>query len=125
MLSILLLTAAKVQTVPATAESAVDFTWLFIKMLFILGFVSILAVLILKYGVPRTAFYKRFQQGSLFNIKARQAIEPRKLLYLVEIGKRYLVLGVTDHAINTIAELSEDEAKELKEDRSQKPEARN
>lgn len=113
MLGILLLIAAKVPTVPATPESAVDFTWLFIKMLFILGLVSILALLILKYGMPRTAFYKRLQQGSICKIKARQAIEPRKSLYLVELGKRYLVLGVTDHAINQIVELNEEEANKL------------
>ncbi len=113
MLGILLLIAAKVPTIPATPESAVDFTWLFIKMLFILGLVSVLAMLILKYGLPRTAFYKRLQQGSICVVKARQAIAPRKTLYLIELGKRYIVLGVTDHAINPIAQLSEEEAKEL------------
>jgi flagellar biosynthetic protein FliO len=104
---------AAVPTAPATPESAVDFTWLFIKMLFILGAVTVLAVLLLKYGVPRTAFYRRFQQGSIFKVKARQAIEPRKSLCLVELGKRYIVIGVTDHAINAIAELSADEVKDL------------
>ncbi len=114
-MAIILTLLSAVQTAPATSESAVDFTWLFIKMIFVLGFVSVLALLILKYGMPRTAFYKRFRQGSICKVKARQALEPRKMLYLVELGKRYLVLGVTDHAINTIAELSEGEAKSLAE----------
>ena len=108
-MAIILTTLSAIETTPATPQSAVDFTWLFIKMIFILGFVSVLAVLLLKYGIPRTAFYRRLQQGTLFNIKARQGIEPRKSLYLIEMGKRYIVLGVTDHAINPIAELTEDE----------------
>ena len=41
---------------------------------------------------------------------ARQAIEPRKHLYLVKIGKRYLVIGTADHGINPIVELTEGEA---------------
>ena len=105
--------AAKIETVPATSESTVDFTWLFIKMLFVLGAVTILAIFILKYGVPRTAFYKRMTKGSLFRTITRQNIEPRKAIYLVEVGNRHMLLGVTDHAITPVAELSKDEVERI------------
>jgi flagellar biosynthetic protein FliO len=107
------LLAAKIETVPATSESAVDFTWLFIKMLFVLGAVTILAVLILKYGVPRTAFYKRLSRGSLFKTISRQNIEPRKAIYLVEVGSKHMLLGVTDHTITPITEVSKEEVERI------------
>lgn len=117
MIAVLVSLAAKAETVmemvPATPASAVDFTWLFIKMLFVLGAVTVLAILILKYGMPRTAFYKRLAKGSLLKILARQHIAPRKHLYLVEMGGRYLLLGVTDHAITPIVELSAEEVDKL------------
>ncbi len=113
MLAVIAIIAAKVETVAATPESAVDFTWLFIKMLFVLGIVTVLAVLILKYGVPRTAFYKRLSKGSLFRVISRQYVAPRKALYLVEISGRYMLLGVTDHAITPVTEISKEEAARL------------
>jgi flagellar protein FliO/FliZ len=110
MFCLLALIATEIETVPATPSTAVDFTWLFIKMLFVLAAVTIVAILVLKYGVPRTAFYKRFSRGSLVNILSKQHIAPRKALYLVEIGGRYMLLGVTDHAITPVLELSAQEA---------------
>jgi len=113
MIATLTALAAKIEMVPATTESAVDFTWLFIKMLFVLGAVTILAVLILKYGIPRTAFYKRLSKGSLFKTLSRQNIEPRKAIYLVEVGDKHMLLGVTDHAITPISELSKHEVERI------------
>lgn len=113
MIAMLTILAAKIETVPVTSESAVDFTWLFIKMLFVLGAVTILAIFILKYGVPRTAFFKRMMKGSLFRTITRQNIEPRKAIYLVEVGSKHMLLGVTDHAITPLAELSKDEVERI------------
>ncbi|HPQ80116.1 MAG TPA: flagellar biosynthetic protein FliO [bacterium] len=106
----MLVLLAQVQTVPPTGETAVDFTWLFIKMLLILGVVSIGAVLVLKYAVPQIGAMKRFQQGRYFTVLGRYPLEPRKSLYLVNIGRRYLVIGASDHAINLVGEISEEEA---------------
>lgn len=115
MIAILAIIAAKIETVQATPEAAVDFTWLFIKMLFVLGAVTILAVLILKYGMPRTAFYKRLMRGSLFRVISRQNVAPRKALYLVELTGKYMILGVTDHAITPVLELTKEEVDRLGE----------
>lgn len=107
MLSLML----QIETVPPTGATAVDFTWLFVKMLLILGIVSVAAVLILKYAVPHIGVMKRFQQGRYFTVLGRYLLEPRKALYLVNVGKRYLVIGVADHGINLITEISEEEAR--------------
>lgn len=112
MISIL----ASVPTVPATDVTAMDFTWLFLKMLLMLGVVTVLAVLVLKYAVPHFGIMKRLTRSKYFNVIGRCPLDPRKSLYLVETGGRYFVLGVADHGVNLIAELSEKEALEgLKE----------
>lgn len=115
--SIALLAAAvtEIEMVPATSETAMDFTWLFLKMLFILGAVTILAVLILKYGIPRTSFYKRMSKGRLFRVITMQHVAPRKSLYLVEICNKFMLLGVTDHAITPVLELSKEEVAKIEE----------
>lgn len=100
-----------IQTEPVTPASAVDFTWLFVKMLLVLAIVSIFAVLLLKYAVPRFGFFKPFhQKGRYFTVLGRYALEPKKSLYLVNIGKRYLVIGTADHGISLITEVTREDA---------------
>ncbi len=105
----MVLLLAQVNTVPPTGEGAIDFTWLFLKMLLILGIVCVGAVLILKYGVPRTRIMQRFQQGGYFQVLGRHVLEHGRSLYLVHVGKRYLVIGVADHGINLVTELTKEE----------------
>lgn len=105
--------AAEVETVPATSSSAIDFTWLFVKMLLVLAIVCIGAVVILKYVAPRTRFMKRLTRGGFAKVLQRQALEHGKQLYLVEIGKRYFVIGTSDHGINPVAELGLDDVRKL------------
>lgn len=101
-----------VPTEPVTTSSAVDFTWLFIKTLLILVVVIVAAIIMLRYGFPRLGFFKPFQKGRYFTVLGRYVLEPRKSLYLVNIGKRYLVIGTADHGINLITEITKEEAKE-------------
>jgi len=112
-MSIITLLSAVIPIVPATPGNAVDFTWLFLKMLLILGIVCIFAVLLLKYAMPQIGFLRHINQGKFFTVRARQAIEPRKTLYIIELGKRYHVIGVTDHGISLITELSRSEFEEM------------
>lgn len=91
-------------------QGAIDFTWLAVKMLLALGIVTILAILIMKYAVPRTGIWKRLQHNKYFHVLGRHVIEPKKSLYLVHVGERYLVIGVSDSGISLITELSKAEA---------------
>lgn len=106
MLSIL----SQVPTVPATGENAVDFTWLFLRMMLVLGIVIIAAILILKFVVPKIGLAKHFQHGKIFSVIGRYVLEPKRSLYLVNVGKRYLVIGVSENAINLVTEISEEDA---------------
>lgn len=105
----MLLILSQITTVPATSGSTVDFTWLFIKMLFVLGIVTVAAILVLKYAVPRIGIMKRFQHGKHFNVLGRHALEPGKSLCLVKAGNKYLVIGVAEHGISLVTELDRKE----------------
>ena len=102
MLGILL----QIQTTPATGEGAVDFTWLFIKMISALIVVCILAVVILKYAVPRIGFFKKFSGGRYIEVIAKQSLDQRQHLYVVKVGKKYALVGSSDHGVNLVMELS-------------------
>lgn len=108
MLSILL----QVASTPPTASSAVDFTWLFVKMLLILGIVTILAILMLKYAVPHIGFMRRLEHGKFFKVMYKFGLEPKKNLYVIKAGKRYLMIGTSDNAITLLTELDEKEVNE-------------
>lgn len=107
----LLILLSDIATKPALPSNTIDFTWLFIKMLLVLGIVCILAILFLKYVMPRTGLVRAGHRGKYFSVLGRYQLEHRKSLYLVEVGKRYLVIGCADHGINTLAELTEDEVR--------------
>lgn len=103
MLQVLL----QIATTEPTQGNAVDFTWLFVKMLLVLGIVTVAAILILKYAVPRIGIMKRFHHGKHFRVMGRHVLEPGKSLYLVHTGDKYLVLGVAENGISLITELAE------------------
>ena len=99
----------QIQTVPATGEGALDFTWLFIKMIAALIVVCIFAVVILKYVAPRMGLFKRFSGGKYIELIARQSLDQRKHLYVVRVGDRYALVGSSDHGVNLVMELKEED----------------
>jgi len=105
----------EVATAPATQAGAVDFSWLFIKMMGALFVVCLLAVVILKYAVPKVGLLKRFAGSQYIEIIARQNLEQRKHLYLVKIGPRYALVGASDHGVNLVMELSKEDVESRKE----------
>jgi flagellar protein FliO/FliZ len=107
----LLLLAVDIATEPATPGGTMDFTWLFLKMLLVLGIVCVAAILFLKYVMPRTGLMRAIQKGQYFTVLGRYQLEPRKSLYVVEVSGRYLVIGASDHGISLVTELTEDQAK--------------
>ncbi len=111
---IALLEIAAIPTAPATQSSAVDFTLLFIKMISALIVVCVVAVLILKYMVPKFSFAKRFSAEGPVKILSRIALGPKQHLYLVKVEEKCILLGVTDHSITKIDELKDYEQKEKK-----------
>jgi len=103
------------QSIPAL-EGSVDFTWMFIKVILILAFVCVIAFAVIKYVIPKASYLK---QGSSSQIELleRFALEPRKSLYILKVGSRFLLLGSSENSLNALMELSE---KDLLSEDSQK-----
>lgn len=101
MLGVLL----QIATSPASTEGAVDFTWLFVKMISALIVVCVLAIILLKYAVPRVGFFRKFSGGRYIEVLARQSLDQRKHLYVVKVGGRYSLIGASEHGVNLVMEL--------------------
>ena len=86
-----------------------DFTWLFLQMLLALAVVCIGAILVLRYFLPKMAWTKKWQKNGNFELIARFGLDFRRTLYLVRVGKKYLVLGGADQGIHLLTELSSGE----------------
>lgn len=103
------------QTIPAL-ESSVDFTWMFIKVILILAFVCVIAFAVIKYVIPKASYLKRGEDSQIELIE-RFALEPRKSLYILKIGSRFLLLGSSENSLSPLLELSK---KDLASEESEK-----
>ncbi len=104
----LLLAENMAETLPQTfpgLENSVDFTWMFVKVILVLAFVCIIAFAMIKYVIPRASFLKRGEDSQI-ELVERFALEPRKNLYILKVGSRFLLLGSSEHSLNPLMELS-------------------
>lgn len=78
--------------------------WLFAKTLIAMVVVVLLAIVFLRYLLPR---WHRFQPNpkSKLRILERFGLEPRKALYIVQVGKKRALVGTSDHAIAKLMDL--------------------
>lgn len=106
---IFLLETAAIATEPVTRSSAVDFSFLFIKMVGALVVSCVLAVLVLKYAVPKLSFVKKPSENDRIKILSRTSLGPKQHLYLVKADEKCILLGATDQNIQKITELGGDE----------------
>lgn len=86
-----------------------DFTWLFIQMLLALGVTVLVAVILLRFVVPRLSWTKKFKENPYFKIVSRFTLEHKKSLYLIKAGDKNLVIGVTETGIHKLAELANED----------------
>jgi len=86
-----------------------DFTWTFLQMLFVLLVVCAGAVFILKFLLPRFMGNQHSNKGGHFELISRYALDLRRALYLVRIGKRFFVLGGAEQGLHLLTEISKDE----------------
>lgn len=92
--------------------AAPDFTWLFVKMVAGLVLVLGLAVVFVRFVLPRTRLGRQ-RNVSWARILDRLTLEPHKNLYLVKMGDRYLVLGATEHSIQMVTEIAKSEGEKI------------
>jgi flagellar biosynthetic protein FliO len=101
-----LLEVAAMPTVPATHSSAIDFSLLFIKMIAALVVACVLAVLILKFAVPKFSLFKAGPKpNDKIKILSRTPLGPKQQLYLVKVVEKCILVGVTDQNITKLADV--------------------
>lgn len=92
------------QSAPELSE--ISYGWMFAKMMVAMIVIIALALVTIKYALPKMM---RLRQNPNSRIKVLdyQPLEPRKSIYIVEIDKRRVAIGVTEHGIQPICELED------------------
>jgi len=72
-----------------------------VETLVVLAIVCAVAWLILRFGVRRSTV----RQSGPLRVMARLPLEPRRTLYVVEAPGKTLLIGVSEGAVATLAEL--------------------
>lgn len=90
-----------------------DFTWLFVKTIAGLVLVIGLAVVLLKFVLPRTRIGGRSRRPSWASVVDRLPVGPHTHLNLVKIFGRYFVLGTSEQQVSVITEVSQSEGEKI------------
>ena len=86
-------------------SSSVDFTWLFLKMVFAMIFVIALAIVVIRFIIPKLTFNRGAAARSDLRIVDRVPLDGRKSLYVLQVEGRRLLVGASEHHVGFIAEL--------------------
>lgn len=90
----------------------------------LLGMLScIVLILVLAYGFTRYVVgsawlgdFKTGQRNESLRVLAQTPVGKDQRLAVIQAGSRYLVVGMTPHSINLLAELTQEEAAEWKKE---------
>ncbi|MCE9625821.1 MAG: flagellar biosynthetic protein FliO [Deltaproteobacteria bacterium] len=85
--------------------SSLDFTWLFLKMVFAMIFVIGLAIVIIRFIIPKLTYNRGASARSDLKIVDRVPLDNRKSLYVLQVEGRRLLVGASEHYVGLIAEL--------------------
>ncbi|MCC6273663.1 MAG: flagellar biosynthetic protein FliO [Deltaproteobacteria bacterium] len=85
--------------------ASVDFTWLFLKMVFAMIFVIALAIVVIRFIIPKLTFNRGAAARSDLRIVDRVPLDARKSLYILQVEGRRLLIGSSEHHVGLIAEL--------------------
>ncbi len=83
-----------------------DYTYMFIEMVIILGLVCLLAFGTIRYVLPRLSFAQRLQKNQMVKILTRCHLDHRHQVMVAQVGARFFLLGVGDHAVSLLSELN-------------------
>lgn len=92
---------------PATSEHAYHPLSKLLPLLLSLGLVCIVCLVLLPVFLSKTSLGSRRggAPGAMMRILDRQVLAPQKTICLVEVAGRYLLIGISDKQISTLAEL--------------------
>lgn len=91
--------------------------WELIKVIFALALVLGIAYLLFQFLSKRNNLFLR---GEFIQIIENSFIAPNRSISLVEVGNRFLVLGVTEHNISLLAEITDPQLITLIKEKNQR-----
>jgi flagellar biogenesis protein FliO len=95
---------------PEQFQSGRSLLWMFVQTIFALGFVCVLAYVILRVVLPRLNVGAAGR--SMVRVVERSALDPRRNLYVVEVTGRWLLIGTSEAGVHLVAELNAEKAEQ-------------
>lgn len=93
-----------------------ELLWSWLKILAALPVVLLLAYLSFKLS---RRYLNNFRRGTYVSVLETVSLFNKSAVSVVKIGNKYLALGVSEHDISVICELSEEEINQLKAEESE------
>jgi flagellar biogenesis protein FliO len=106
----LVLLQADGQLAPDQYQSGRSLLWMFVQTICALGFVCLLAYVVLKVALPRLNVIGAGK--SMVHIVDRTALDQRRSLYVVEVTGRWLLIGASEGGLQLIRELDPEQAEQ-------------
>lgn len=97
-----------VGTAAEFGNQSVDFTWLFLKTIFAMVVVIALAVIILRYVLPKISLTRNIKSGTDIQIVDRVPLDSKRILYVLHVEGRRLLVSASEHSVSLITELESD-----------------
>lgn len=88
------------------------------RVIFVLGGILVLAYLVLRRWLPRVFGMKAKLQGPI-QVVDQCALEPRKRLYLVQVGDEFFLLGSWDGGMEMLSKLDRNSLTETSDEGAQ------
>ncbi|HKE59888.1 MAG TPA: flagellar biosynthetic protein FliO [Pyrinomonadaceae bacterium] len=93
---------------PEQFQSGSSLLWTFLQTIVALGFVCLLAYVLLRYVLPRVNVASNSK--SMVRVVDRVPVDQKRSLYVVEVTGRWLLLGSSETGMNLISELDPEKA---------------
>lgn len=97
--------ASATDTAAKFGEPSIDFTWLFLKTIFAMIVVIALAIVILRYIIPKITHHRSKARQTDIQIVDRVPLDSKKALYVLNVEGRRLLISASEHYVGFITEL--------------------
>jgi flagellar protein FliO/FliZ len=106
----LLLDLWQAEVGPEQFQSGSSLLWMFVQTILALGFVCLLAYVVLRVVLPRLNV--RTGGKSMVNVIDRTPLDQRRSLYVVEVTGRWLLIASSEGGVQLISELDAEKAEQ-------------
>lgn len=96
-----------------TLSGGGEVAWLFTKVVIALLIVIGLALVFIRYGMPRGRFFSNKKRLQWMTVLDRVPLDHRHSLMIVKILNRFFVLSLSDQGSHLVTELSQAEGEKI------------